>query len=113
AAPAAPAAPAPAAAPSDALLEAFRAANKERRNLERLLEESEEPLPAEALASHLEAAARVSALSERAGRYYTSAHRHFLVANAFRQPDEEAFTTLPNLYQGELVAHGSARGKLK
>lgn len=115
----APAAPAtttapPAAAPeapNDALLAAFRAANKERRALERLLEDTSEPLPAPALAAYLEAASRVSALSERAGRYYTTVYRHFLVANAFRAPDEEAFATLPNLYQGDLVDHGSSARK--
>src|SRR5690606_1379084 len=85
---------------------------KERRALERLLEDGEAPLPSDALATYLEAASRVSALSERAGRYYTTVYRHFLVANAFRAPDEEAFATLPNLYQGDLVEHGSARGKV-
>lgn len=99
-------------APSAALLDAFRAANRERRNVERLLEDQSGAVPAAALEAYLMATSKVSALSERAGRYYTTVYRQFLVANAWRQPDEQAFATLPNLYQGELTDHGSARGKL-
>ncbi len=101
-------------APTDAaLLEAFRRANKARRDLERLLEDDAGPLAEPALKAYLEATSKVSALSERAGRYYTTLYRHFLVANAFRAPDEQAFQTLPSLYQGDLAGHGSAKGKLK
>lgn len=110
---AAPAAATEAAPPAAGLADAMKEANRQRRTLVRYLEDNETPIPEEMLTKFREAAARVSALSERAGRYYTTVYRAFLVANAWRQPDEEAFTTLPNLYQGELLGQGTSKRRVK
>jgi hypothetical protein len=112
AAPVAPPPAPPAAAPAG-LAEAMKEANRQRRSLIRHLEDEPYPIPESMLASYREASSKVSALSERAGRYYTTVYRSFLIANAWRKPDNEAFTTLPGLYQGDLLGQGTAKRKLK
>jgi hypothetical protein len=89
--------------------DAFRVANTLRDQLTAHLATGTAPIPDPMLKQYLEASTKVKALEERAGRYYSRRYRDFLVANAWRQNDEQAFPALANLYKADLITQGTVK----
>lgn len=91
--------------------EATREANRARKAIFQHLSSSQDPIPEDLLKALVDAGERVKKTSEGAALFYETEHRHFLIDNAFRSPDKEAFPKVAELYEGDLIASGKTSGK--